>query len=52
MVLESLAQLEKFFAVKDEIGFKDATLYLNVSAHTIMHPEFAQSLQILLISII
>ena len=40
VVLESLVQLEKFFAVKDEIGFKDATLYLNVSAHTIMHPEF------------
>jgi EAL domain-containing protein (putative c-di-GMP-specific phosphodiesterase class I) len=39
-VLESLVQLEKFFAIKDEIGFKDATLYLNVSAHTIMHPEF------------
>ena len=40
VVLESLVQLEKFFAVKEEIGFKDATLYLNVSAHTIMHPEF------------
>ena len=40
VVLESLVQLEKFFAVKEELGFKDATLYLNVSAHTIMHPEF------------
>ena len=40
VVLESLTQLEKFFAIKEEIGFKDATLYLNVSAHTIMHPEF------------
>ena len=40
VVLESLVQLEKFFAIKDEIGFKDATLYLNVSAHTIMHPDF------------
>ena len=40
VVLESLVQLEKFFAIKEEIGFKDATLYLNVSAHTIMHPEF------------
>ena len=40
VVLESLVQLEKFFNAKDEIGFKDATVYLNVSAHTIMHPEF------------
>ena len=40
VVLESLAQLAKFLAVKDKIGFKDATLYLNVSAHTIMHPQF------------
>ena len=40
VVLESLVQLEKFFAIKDEIGFGDATLYLNVSAHTIMHPDF------------
>jgi EAL domain-containing protein (putative c-di-GMP-specific phosphodiesterase class I) len=40
VVLESLKQLEKFFAVKESIGLKDATLYLNVSAHTIMHPEF------------
>ena len=40
VVLESLLQLEKFFAIKEEIGLKDATLYLNVSAHTIMHPEF------------
>ena len=48
VVLESLLQLEKFFAIKEEIGLKDATLYLNVSAHTIMHPEFAQFLQILL----
>jgi len=40
VVLESLKQLEKFFAVKEHLGFKDATLYLNVSAHTIMHPEF------------
>tara|TARA_B100001029_G_scaffold179715_1_gene190505 strand:+ start:181 stop:1266 length:1086 start_codon:yes stop_codon:yes gene_type:complete len=40
VVLESLVQLEKFFKVKEQIGLKDATLYLNVSAHTIMHPEF------------
>ena len=40
VVLESLVQLAKFLEVKDKIGFKDATLYLNVSAHTIMHPEF------------
>ena len=40
VVLESLVQLEKFFAIKEDIGLKDATLYLNVSAHTIMHPEF------------
>tara|TARA_B100000214_G_C23804856_1_gene552132 strand:- start:2 stop:811 length:810 start_codon:yes stop_codon:yes gene_type:complete len=40
VVLESLIQLEKFFKVKEQIGLKDATLYLNVSAHTIMHPEF------------
>jgi EAL domain-containing protein (putative c-di-GMP-specific phosphodiesterase class I) len=26
--------------MKDELGFADATLYLNVSAHTIMHPDF------------
>ena len=42
VVLESLVQLEKFFAIKQEIGFGEATLYLNVSAHTIMHPEFCK----------
>ena len=40
VVLESLVQLEQFLAIKEQIGLKDATLYLNVSAHTIMHPEF------------
>ena len=40
VVLESLVQLEKFFAIKEEIGFKDATLYLNVFANTIMHQDF------------
>ena len=24
-----------------EIGLENATIYLNVSAHTIMHPEFS-----------
>ena len=35
-----ISATRKFFAIKDKIGFNDATLYLNVSAHTIMHPEF------------
>ena len=34
VVLESLAQLAKFLAVKDKIGFKDATLYLNAVSYT------------------
>ena len=26
--------------MKDKLGLKDVTVYLNVSAHTVMHPEF------------
>ena len=36
IVLESLNQIKKFFDVKDELGLSDTTVYLNVSAHTIM----------------
>ena len=42
IVLESLNQVKKFFEVKDSLGLKDTTLYLNVSAHTIMHQEFCK----------
>ena len=42
IVLESLNQVKKFFKVKDSLGLKDTTLYLNVSAHTIMHQEFCK----------
>ena len=42
IVLESLNQIKKFFKVKDELGLSDTTVYLNVSAHTIMHQEFCK----------
>ena len=38
--MSSLDKLREYFAKKDEIGLSDATVYLNVSAHTVMHPEF------------
>ena len=40
VVMSSLEKLKEYFKKKDEIGLSDATVYLNVSAHTIMHPEF------------
>ena len=40
VVMSSLEKLKEYFKKKDEIGLSDATVYLNVSAHTVMHPEF------------
>ena len=40
IVLSSLNKLSEFFKIKDQLGLKDITVYLNVSAHTVMHPEF------------
>jgi len=40
VVMSSLEKLREYFGKKDEIGLSDATVYLNVSAHTVMHPEF------------
>ena len=40
VVMSSLEKLKEYFKKKDEIGLSDATVYLNVSAHTEMHPEF------------
>ena len=40
VVLSSLKKLSEFFKVKDQLGLNEATIYLNVSAHTVMHPEF------------
>ena len=40
VVMSSLEKLREYFKKKDEIGLSDATVYLNVSAHTVMHPEF------------
>tara|TARA_B100001146_G_C16189007_1_gene438203 strand:- start:1107 stop:2216 length:1110 start_codon:yes stop_codon:yes gene_type:complete len=40
IVLSSLEKLSEFFKIKDKLGLKDATVYLNVSAHTVMHPQF------------
>ena len=40
VVMSSLVKLSEFFRKKEEIGLSDATVYLNVSAHTVMHPEF------------
>jgi EAL domain-containing protein (putative c-di-GMP-specific phosphodiesterase class I) len=42
IVLESLNQVKEFFKQKDAKGLLDVTLYLNVSAHTIMHEEFCK----------
>ena len=42
IVLESLNQVKDFFKQKDAKGLSDVTLYLNVSAHTIMHEEFCK----------
>ena len=41
VVKSSLEKLKEIFAIKSEIGLENATIYLNVSAHTIMHPEFS-----------
>ena len=41
VVKSSLEKLKEIFAIRSEIGLEDATIYLNVSAHTIMHPEFS-----------
>ena len=40
VVMSSLVRLSEFFRKKEEIGLSEATVYLNVSAHTVMHPEF------------
>tara|TARA_B100001123_G_scaffold350982_1_gene401691 strand:+ start:1298 stop:2380 length:1083 start_codon:yes stop_codon:yes gene_type:complete len=40
VVLSSLEKLKDFFKSKNSLGLSDATVYLNVSAHTVMHPEF------------
>ena len=40
VVLSSLEKLKEFFKFKDSLGLSKATVYLNVSAHTVMHPEF------------
>ena len=40
VVMSSLEKLKEYFKKKDEIGLSDATVYLNVSALTVMHPEF------------
>ena len=40
VVLSSLEKLKEFFKSKDSLGLSKATVYLNVSAHTVMHPEF------------
>ena len=42
VVKSSLKKLSEIFPVKNKIGLKNATVYLNVSAHTIMHPEFSK----------
>ena len=42
IVLESLNQIKKFFESRDELGLANTTVYLNVSAHTIMHQEFCK----------
>ena len=48
IVLESLNQIKKFFKVKDELGLSGTTVYLNVSAHTIMLRNSARFFQDLL----
>lgn len=40
VVLASLVKLKEFFKSKVALGLTEATVYLNVSAHTVMHPEF------------
>jgi len=40
VVLSSLEKLKEFFQAKNSLGLSKATVYLNVSAHTVMHPEF------------
>ena len=40
VVMSSLVRLSEFFRKKEEIGLSEATVSLNVSAHTVMHPEF------------
>ncbi len=40
VVMSSLEKLKEYFKKKDEIGLSDATFYLFVSSHTVMHPEF------------
>ena len=42
VVLSSLEKLKEFFKSKNSLGLSDATVYLNVSAHTVMHPEFCK----------
>ena len=42
IVLESLNQIKKYFDAKDALGLSNTTVYLNVSAHTIMHQEFCK----------
>ncbi len=41
VVKASLKKLSEIFKKKEELGYEDITIYLNVSAHTIMHPEFS-----------
>ena len=41
VVKSSLEKLKEIFAIKSKIGLDNATIYLNVSAHTIMHPKFS-----------
>jgi EAL domain-containing protein (putative c-di-GMP-specific phosphodiesterase class I) len=40
VVLASLVKLSEFFKSKESLGLSSTTVYLNVSAHTVMHPEF------------
>lgn len=40
VVKSSLEKLSELFKSKDKLGLSNATIYLNVSAYTIMHPEF------------
>ena len=40
VVLASLTKLSEFLEAKNSLGLEKATIYLNVSAHTVMHPEF------------
>tara|TARA_B100001057_G_scaffold447491_1_gene487019 strand:+ start:1598 stop:2692 length:1095 start_codon:yes stop_codon:yes gene_type:complete len=40
VVKSSLEKLSELFNVRNKLGLTNATIYLNVSAYTIMHPEF------------